>query len=114
LTATRPGVCCPTCSYLPGNPDPIILPRRGQSLYLVQRVRDEAHRFAVTSHRARRDKQGMVSLLDSIPGVGPRKRKALLSAFDNSIDRIRRASIEDLTAVKGVNRQLAETIKSVL
>jgi excinuclease ABC subunit C len=100
--------------YLPGNPDPIILPRRGQSLYLVQRVRDEAHRFAVTSHRARRDKQGMVSLLDSIPGVGPRKRKALLSAFDNSIDRIRRASIEDLTAVKGVNRQLAETIKSVL
>jgi excinuclease ABC subunit C len=100
--------------YLPGQSDPIILPRRGQSLYLVQRVRDEAHRFGITSHRAQRDKQGMVSLLDSIPGVGPKKRKALLNAFDNSIDRIRKASIEDLITVKGVNRQLAETIKSVL
>lgn len=100
--------------YLPGSSEPVILPRRGQSLYLVQRVRDEAHRFAVTSHRARRDKAGMVSLLDSIPGVGPRKRKALLSAFDNSIDRIRKASVEELTTVKGINTQLAETIKSVL
>jgi excinuclease ABC subunit C len=100
--------------YLPYRPEPVILPRRGQSLYLVQRVRDEAHRFAVTSHRARRDKAGMISLLDSIPGVGPKKRKALLNAFDNSIDRIRKASIEDLTSVKGINAQLAETIKSVL
>lgn len=100
--------------YLPYKPDPIILPRRGQSLYLVQRIRDEAHRFAITSHRNRRDKQGMVSLLDSIPGVGPKKRKALLSAFDHSIDRIRKASVEELTMVKGINAQLAETIKAVL
>ncbi|MBC8170323.1 MAG: excinuclease ABC subunit C, partial [Anaerolineae bacterium] len=65
-------------------------------------------------HRAQRDKIGMASLLDSIPGVGPKKRKALLNAFDNSIDRIRKASIEELTTVKGVNAQLAEVIKSVL
>jgi excinuclease ABC subunit C len=100
--------------YLPERPEPIILPRRGQSLYLVQRVRDEAHRFAVTSHRARRDKASMISLLDNVPGIGPKKRKALLSAFDNSIDRIRKASIDELTTVKGINAQLAETIKSVL
>ncbi len=100
--------------YLPGESTPVILPRRGQSLYLVQRIRDEAHRFAITSHRNRRDKQGMISLLDSIPGVGPKKRKALLSAFDHSIDRIRKASVEELTTVKGINAQLAETIKAVL
>lgn len=100
--------------YQPGNPNPIILPRRGQSLYLVQRVRDEAHRYGITTHRAQRDKIGMASLLDNIPGVGPKKRKALLNAFDNSIDKIRKASIEELTTVKGVNAQLAEVIKSVL
>lgn len=100
--------------YLPERSEPVILPRRGQSLYLVQRVRDEAHRFAVTSHRARRDKASMISLLDNVPGVGPKKRKALLSAFDNSIDRIRKASVDELTTVKGINAQLAETIKSVL
>ncbi len=100
--------------YQPGSPDPVILPRRGQSLYLVQRVRDEAHRFAITSHRARRDKASLVSLLDNVPGIGPKKRKALLSAFNHSIDAIRSASIDDLTTVKGINRELAQTIKSVL
>jgi excinuclease ABC subunit C len=100
--------------YLPGQPEPVILPRRGQSLYLVQRVRDEAHRYAVTSHRARREKIGMSSLLEKVPGIGPKKRKALLAAFGNSIDAIRRASIEDLTAVKGINPTLAETIKAAL
>jgi excinuclease ABC subunit C len=68
----------------------------------------------VTSHRARRDKASMISLLDNVPGIGPKKRKALLSAFDNSIDRIRKASVEELQTVKGINAQLAETIKSVL
>jgi excinuclease ABC subunit C len=100
--------------YLPGQSAPVILPRRGQSLYLVQRIRDEAHRFAITSHRNRRDKQTMISLLDNIPGVGPKKRKALLSAFDNSIDRIRHATVQDLMQVRGINAKLAETIKAVL
>ncbi|MBK8136031.1 MAG: excinuclease ABC subunit UvrC [Chloroflexi bacterium] len=100
--------------YLPGNPNPIVLPRQSQGLYLVQRIRDEAHRFAITSHRARRDKAGMVSLLDNVPGVGPNKRKALLAAFGNSISAIRNASIEELTTVKGINKKLAEQIKSVL
>jgi excinuclease ABC subunit C len=100
--------------YQPGSSHPVILPRRGQSLYLVQRVRDEAHRFAVTSHRARRDKASMISLLDNIPGIGPKKRKALLNHFGNSIDAIRKASIEDLVMVRGINASLAETIKSVL
>lgn len=100
--------------YVPGKSDPIILPRQGQSLYLVQRIRDEAHRFAITSHRARRDKVSLISRLDTIPGIGPKKRKALMTAFGNSIDAIRHASLDDLTAVKGINRALAETIKSVL
>ncbi|MBC7871802.1 MAG: excinuclease ABC subunit UvrC [Chitinophagaceae bacterium] len=100
--------------YLPGNSNPIILPRTGQSLYLVQRIRDEAHRFAITSHRQQRNKIGMVSKLESIPGVGPEKRKALLRAFGNSIDAIRKASVEELITVRGINLQLAEIIKEML
>lgn len=100
--------------YLPGRPEPVILPRRGQSLYLVQRIRDEAHRFAITSHRARREKIGMSSLLEKVPGIGPKKRKALLQHFGNSIDAIRKASLDELKAVKGINHDLAETIKANL
>ena len=92
----------------------MILPRTSPALYLVQRARDEAHRFAVTSHRQRRAKIGMVSRLEAIPGVGPKKRKALLKAFDNSIDAIRSASVDDLIKVPGVTVQLAETIKEML
>jgi excinuclease ABC subunit C len=100
--------------YLPGNPHPIILPRQSQGLYLVQRIRDEAHRYAITSHRNRRDKAGMVSLLDNVPGIGPSKRKALMAAFGNSISAIRNASIEELATVKGINKKLAEQIKAIL
>jgi excinuclease ABC subunit C len=100
--------------YLPNEPDPVILPRRSQALYLVQRVRDEAHRFAITSHRQQRSKIGMVSKLETIPGIGPKKRKALLKAFGNSINAIREASVEELTTVPGINRALAETIKETL
>jgi len=92
----------------------VILPRQGQSLYLVQRVRDEAHRFAITSHRQRRDKAGLTSRLEAIPGIGPQKRKALMKAFENSIDAIRHASIDELSAVKGITPALAETIKAML
>ncbi|MBZ0294902.1 MAG: excinuclease ABC subunit UvrC [Anaerolineae bacterium] len=100
--------------YKPFDPRPIILDRRSEALFLVQRIRDEAHRFAITSHRARRQKIGMASKLETVPGVGPAKRKALLKAFDNSIDAIRKASVDELTAVRGINRDLAETIKAEL
>jgi excinuclease ABC subunit C len=100
--------------YLPGEGKPVILPRTSQGLYLIQRVRDEAHRFAITTHRNQREKLGMVSRLETIPGVGPKKRKALLQAFGNSIDAIRRASVEELSAVPGINPRLAEAIKEML
>jgi excinuclease ABC subunit C len=100
--------------YLPGQSLPIILNRRSPALYLVQRIRDEAHRFAITSHRQQRTKRGMVSQLETVPGIGPKKRKALLKAFENSIDAIRNASLDDLAAVPGIGMQLAEVIKENL
>lgn len=100
--------------YRPFNPTPLLLPRQSQALYLVQRIRDEAHRFAITSHRNQRRKMGMTSRLETIPGIGPAKRKALLKAFDNSIDAIKNASVDELTAVKGITTDLAEIIKAEL
>ena len=99
--------------FFPGKTDSLLLPRHSQGLYLVQRIRDEAHRFAITAHRARRVKQGMASALDSIPGIGPVKRKALLKHF-GSVDKIREASVVELTAVPGINAALAESIKAHL
>ncbi|MFN8371936.1 MAG: excinuclease ABC subunit UvrC [Anaerolineae bacterium] len=100
--------------FLPGNPVSIVLSRRSQALYLVQRVRDEAHRFAITSHRQQRTKLGMASKLETIPGIGPTRRKALLKAFGNSISAIKSASVEELTKVRGITPQLAETIREML
>ncbi|MBI5953223.1 MAG: excinuclease ABC subunit UvrC [Chloroflexi bacterium] len=99
--------------FFPHNSQPLILPRHSQGLYLVQRIRDEAHRYGITAHRARRTKQGMASQLDSIPGIGPTRRKALLKHF-GSVDKIREASIEELSAVKGMNDIAAESIKAHL
>jgi excinuclease ABC subunit C len=96
--------------HLPGRAQPVLLDRRSEALFLVQRVRDEAHRFAVTSHRKRRRKQGMSSKLEQVPGIGPKKRKALLKHFDHSIDAIKRANAEDLMQVSGINEALAEAI----
>ncbi len=79
--------------FFPHNSQPLILPRHSQGLYLVQRIRDEAHRYGITAHRARRSKQGMASQLDSIPGIGPTRRKALLKHF-GSMDKIKEASID--------------------
>jgi excinuclease ABC subunit C len=99
--------------FLPGKPDPIMLPRQSQGLFLIQRVRDEAHRFAITSHRDQRTRKGLASRLDSIPGVGPSRRKALLGRF-GSIQKIISASVEDLVSVPGISKQLAVAIKSNL
>jgi excinuclease ABC subunit C len=100
--------------FRPYDPVPLILPRRSDALFLVQRVRDEAHRFAITAHRQQRQKMGMASMLETVPGIGPTKRKALLKAFDNSISAIRAASVEELAAVPGINVKLAEVIKATL
>ncbi len=99
--------------FLPGNPDPVILPSRSQGLFLIQRVRDEAHRFAVTHHETRRRKAGIASQLDNIPGVGPARRKALLKAF-GSIEAIRAASVEEIAAVPGIPKTVALRIKEHL
>jgi excinuclease ABC subunit C len=99
--------------FFPNKPDSLLLPRHSQGLYLVQRIRDEAHRFAITAHRARRTKQGMASALDSLPGIGPVKRKVLLKHF-GSVDKIREASVVELSAVPGINKALAESIKAHL
>ena len=93
--------------------EPIVLPRMSQALYLVQRIRDEAHRYGITAHRKKRQKIGMASQLDSIPGIGPTRRKALLKHF-GSVDKIRAASVEELAAVKGMNETAAESIKAHL
>jgi excinuclease ABC subunit C len=77
-------------------------------------VRDEAHRFAITSHRARRRKAGLASRLEEVPGIGPSRRKALLKAFNKDIEAIRAASIEELIAVPGITREIAENIKATL
>jgi excinuclease ABC subunit C len=99
--------------FLPGQPAPVLLPRHSQALYLLQRVRDEAHRYAITSHRQRRDKAGVASQLDAIPGIGPSRRKALLTHF-GSIQEIRQATLEELMAIPGITLKLAESIRAYL
>ena len=99
--------------FLPGRPGSILLPRQSQGLYLVQRVRDEAHRFAITAHRAKRAKTGIASQLDEIPGVGPSRRRALLKHF-GSLEGIRAASVDELAEVPGVPREVAIAIKEHL
>lgn len=99
--------------FLPGRPDSILLPPGSQGLFLVQRVRDEAHRFAITFHREQRGKAAVASQLDAIPGIGPVRRKALLSRF-GSIDAIRGASMEELAAVPGMSAAAARQVRENL
>ncbi len=99
--------------FLPHKSKSILLPRHSQGLYLVQRIRDEAHRFAITAHRNQRSKLGLASQLDSVPGIGPVRRKALLKHF-GSVDKIKEASLEELAAVKGMTMQAAESVKASL
>jgi excinuclease ABC subunit C len=95
--------------YLPGTPDPVVIPRSSEALYLLQRVRDEAHRFAVTYHRTLRRKSMTRSVLDGIPGVGEGRRKQLVRHF-GSVRRASQASLEELEEVPGLGPQLARTI----
>lgn len=95
--------------WLPGEDYPTVFPRTSEGLYLLQRIRDEAHRFAISYHRKKRAATANASVLDAIPGLGPARRKALLTRF-GSVARIRKASLEDLLEVKGVGPALAATI----
>jgi excinuclease ABC subunit C len=99
--------------FVPGRKDPIRLFRRSQGLFLVQRIRDEAHRFAITSHRSRRRKVGLASQLDGVPGIGPARRRALLKHF-GSLEAIRAATVEEVAAVPGIPRDVAQAVKAFL
>jgi excinuclease ABC subunit C len=99
--------------WLPGEDQPVILPRTSEGLYLLQRVRDEAHRFAITYHRQKRSRAMTTSALDGVPGLGETRRKALLTRF-GSLKRLRAASVEDIMAVPGVGRRTAEAVSAAL
>jgi excinuclease ABC subunit C len=99
--------------FLPGRTDPILLPPTSSALYLVQRIRDEAHRFAIAYHRDLRSKASVRSAFDDLAGVGPKRRQALLRVF-GSVKRVREAPVEQIAAVPGISRALAERIKATL
>ena len=99
--------------FVPNKEHSVILPGHSQGLYLLQRVRDEAHRFAITAHRKARGKIGTASRLDAIPGIGPRRRRALLEKFGD-IEGIRQASLEELVAVPGINEEIARSLQAGL
>ena len=99
--------------YIPGSPDPIILPRSSQGLYMVQRIRDEAHRFGITYHRKLRSDRTFKSVLDEIPGIGPKRKQALMKHY-GSVRAISAASIDDLAALNGMTRDAAEKVKEYI
>ncbi len=99
--------------WLSGSDDPVILPRTSEGLYLLQRVRDEAHRFAVAYHRQKRSRSMTASALDGVPGLGETRRKALLRHF-GSLKRLQAASVEEVTEVPGIGRRTAEAVLAAL
>ena len=99
--------------YLPGRSEPIMLAPKSQGLYLVQRIRDEAHRFAITYHRNVRSRRALASVFDEVEGIGPARKKALLKRF-GSVRRIREASVDELAETPGIPREVAERLKGHL
>ncbi len=99
--------------FIPGSPEPLDIPQTSAALYLLQRVRDEAHRFALGYHQKLRHKEGIASALDDIPGIGPKRKKALLKRF-GSVRGIKEASKDDLATVEGITGSLAEKVKEYL
>ncbi len=99
--------------FRPGYRDPVLLPRTSEALYLMQRIRDEAHRFAITYHRSLRSKKTVQSPLDSVLGIGPKKKKALIQAF-GSVKAIRAATVEEIAAVKGMDKTTAQRVKETI
>jgi excinuclease ABC subunit C len=99
--------------WLPGEPDPVIMARSSEGLYLLQRIRDEAHRFAITHHRSRRSKSMVESLLDDVPGLGEVRRKTLLKHF-GSLKKLRAASVDEIAQVPGIGARTATAIKDAV
>jgi excinuclease ABC subunit C len=99
--------------WVPSEPDPVILPRNSEGLYLLQRVRDEAHRFAITYHRSKRSKRMTASALDSVPGLGEHRRKALVTHF-GSVARLKEASVDEITSVPGIGVTTARAVLEAL
>ncbi len=99
--------------FIPEMADPVLLPRNSQGLYLVQRMRDEAHRFAITYHRNLRSKNSIGSAVDDIPGIGPKRKKALMQRF-GSVQGLRDAPVEEMSTVVGMTRSLADKVKASL
>ncbi|MFY9916811.1 MAG: excinuclease ABC subunit UvrC, partial [Mycobacterium sp.] len=99
--------------WVPSEPDPVIMPRNSEGLFLLQRVRDEAHRFAITYHRSKRSKRMTASALDSVPGLGEHRRKALVTHF-GSVARLRQASVEEITSVPGIGVTTAKAVLEAL
>ena len=99
--------------FVPETPEPIVLPRNSQALHLVQRIRDEAHRFAITYHRKLRSKRTITSSMDAVPGIGPKRKRLLMRRF-GSIKGIREAGVEEIAAVPGMTRKLATRLKESL
>lgn len=99
--------------FIPGKSEPVDIPQTSAALHLLQRIRDEAHRFALGYHQRLRSKKGTASALDSIPGIGPKRKKALIKRF-GSVHDIKEAPIDELAAVAGITRKLAEKIKEYL
>jgi excinuclease ABC subunit C len=99
--------------WLPAEEFPVILPRQSEGLYLLQRIRDEAHRFAITYHRQKRSKRMISSTLDDVPGLGEVRRKALLKKF-GSLKRLMNASVDEIVEVPGIGRRTAESILEAL
>jgi excinuclease ABC subunit C len=99
--------------WLPGQEDPVILRRSSEGLYLLQRVRDEAHRFAITHHRGRRSKSMVESMLDDVPGLGEVRRKTLLKHF-GSLKKLREAEVDDIAQVPGIGPTTAGAIKEAV
>ena len=99
--------------WVPAEPDPVILPRNSEGLYLLQRVRDEAHRFAITFHRSKRSKRMTASALDAVPGLGEHRRKALVTHF-GSVARLKQASVDEITSVPGIGVTTAAAVLAAL
>jgi excinuclease ABC subunit C len=99
--------------WVPGEPDPVILPRTSDALYLLQRVRDEAHRFAIAYHRQKRSKRMIASELDGVPGLGETRKAALLKHF-GSVRKLKQATVDEVSEVPGVGRRTAEAVVATL
>ena len=99
--------------YVPHTPEPIVLPRNSQALYLVQRIRDEAHRFAITYHRNLRSKSSLRSPIDLVTGIGPKRKRMLMRRF-GSLQGIKDASVDDITSLPGMTRSLALRLKQTI